>query len=85
MISICVGCEQMFQGEINRVYAKELPSVKCEFPEDYPDMCLNPGCTFYVDEEDYYGCTDFALCDQCLADKKVIKEVLKNYKNMYFL
>ncbi len=83
MMSICVGCDQMFPGEINRVYAKQLPLVTCDTPEEEAHECLNSDCIYYFDEDDYFGCTDFILCDKCLADKKVIKEVLENYKELF--
>ena len=83
MISICVGCEQIFQGEINHVIAKQLPLVTCDTPEEEAHMCLNSDSIYFFDEDDYYGCTDFFICDKCLSDNDIIEEVLANHKMLH--
>lgn len=46
-------------------------------------MCLNSDCIFFFDEDDYYGCTDFYICDKCLSNNDIIEKILENYKMLH--
>jgi hypothetical protein len=83
MISVCVGCEKIFSEKLNHVIAKQLPQITCDTPGEEAHMYLNSDCIYQFDEDDYYGCTDFILCDKCFSDNKTVENVLENYKMLY--
>ena len=81
MYSTCTACYKRLYGEMNELRAWQLPGVTC-LERAAPHLCENSKCKYFFDEEDFYGCTSFILCDQCLNSPEAIKRMLEDYDRL---
>ena len=68
MVSLCDGCEGLFEGELKRFSAKKLKPSICNVSIEESESCSDIECYYNLDAE---CCVDFQFCEKCLSNRQV--------------
>jgi len=76
MISLCDGCELLFNGVLEEINAKKWKPSLCNVPYVESESCDNIECDYNLEAE---CCADFQFCKECFSSKQIVDATFVNF------